>query len=43
MKLIQQNFQLKEDKMETPNTFLGTTLTQMDNIDGYQCWVMSSD
>ena len=43
MKLIQQKFKIKDDKMETPKTYLGATITTMDNVHGDQCWAMSSD
>ena len=29
--------------MTAPNTYLGATITQMDNVDGDSCWAMSSD
>ena len=32
MTLIQSKFKLKDDKMEPPNTYLGATISKMDNI-----------
>ena len=43
MKLIQAKFKIKDDKMEAPDNYLGATITRMDNVDGDQCWAMSSD
>ena len=43
MQMIQNKFKLKDDKMEPPQTYLGATITQMDNVDGDLCWAMSSD
>ena len=43
MTLIQHKFKLKDDKMEPPDSYLGATISQMDNVHGDQCWAMSSD
>ena len=43
MKLIQSKFKLKDDKMEPPDTYLGSTISKMDNAHGDSCWAMSSD
>jgi hypothetical protein len=37
MKLIQSKFKLKDDKMEPPHTYLGATITTMDNAHGDPC------
>ena len=29
--------------MEPPTTYLGATISTMDNVHGGQCWAMSSD
>ena len=34
MKLIQNKFKLKDDKMEPPDNYLGATISTMDNIHG---------
>ena len=43
MNLIKAKFKLKNDQMEPPETYLGATLSKLDNIDGDSCWAMSSD
>jgi len=43
MKLIQAKFKLKNNAMDPPETYLGATLSQFDNMDGDLCWAMSSD
>jgi hypothetical protein len=43
MKLIQSKFKLKDDKMEPPDTYLGATISKMDNAHGDPCWAMSSN
>ena len=43
MNLIKSKFKIKDDKMEPPETYLGATITKMDNVDGDSCWAMSSD
>ena len=43
LKGVQLKFKLKEDKMETPEVYLGAGMTQMENIDGDLCWAMSSE
>ena len=43
MKYIQSKFKLKMDKIEEPDMYLGTDLPNMTNVDGKECWFMSSD
>ena len=43
MKLIQSKFKIKDDKMEPPDTYLGATISKIDNVHGDECWAMSSD
>ena len=43
LKQIQAKFKLKDDKMDPPDTYLGGDLSKMDNIQGEECWAMSSD
>ena len=38
MKLIQNKFKLKNDKMDPPKTYLGATLSKIDNTGGDGCW-----
>ena len=40
---IKSKFKLKGDKTEQPDYYLGADLSLMDNVDGDQCWSMSSD
>ena len=42
LKAIQTIFKLKDDRIEPPDMYLGTTLSIMDD-DGIQGWCMSSD
>jgi hypothetical protein len=43
MKLIQAKFKLKNDVMDPPETYIGATLSKLNNTEGDQCWAMSSD
>ena len=43
MKSIQTKFRLKDDKFETPENYLGATISQLDNEQGDLCWAMSSN
>ena len=43
LKQIATKFKLKEDKMDEPDIYLGASLSKMDNVDGDECWAMSSD
>ena len=43
MKGIQCKFKLKDDKIEDPKMYLGADLSKMLNVDGDECWSMSSD
>ena len=40
---IQEDFKLKDDKMEEPDTYLGGELSKIANTDGQMCWSMSAD
>ena len=43
LKQIQAKFKLKDDKMDPPETYLGGDLSIIDNVNGEECWAMSSD
>ena len=43
MKGIQAKFKLKGDKLKEPDMYLDTYLSNMTNIDGQECWGISSD
>jgi hypothetical protein len=43
MKRIQDDFKLKEDKMESPYVYLGATIARMTLADGKTCWTMSPE
>jgi hypothetical protein len=43
MKRIQDDFKIKEDKMESPNVYLGATIAKMTLADGEACWTMSPE
>ena len=40
---IKRKFTLKGDKVEIPDSYLGASLSMIDNVHGDQCWAMSSD
>ena len=40
MKSIQENFKLKNDKIEPPDVYLGSTLAKMNLESGKYCWTM---
>ena len=40
MKGIQDNFKLKGYKIEEPDMYLGAELSNMNNVDGQECWAM---
>ena len=42
MKEIQRTFQLKDDKIDEPEDYLGATLEKMILSDCSECWSMSS-
>ena len=42
-KRIQQDFKLKDDKIEPPDVYLGATLAKMTLDDGKTCWTMSPE
>ena len=42
MKGIQSTFKLKDDKIDEPEDYLGTTLENMILSEGSECWSMSS-
>ena len=43
MKGIQEKFKLKWYKIENLDMYLGAELSKMANVDGQECWAMSSD
>ena len=43
IKGIQSKFKLKGDKIEEPDMYLDTELSNITNVDGQECWYMSSD
>ena len=43
MKGIQRTFKLKDDKIDEPEDYLGTTLEKMILSDVSECWSMSSE
>ena len=43
MDAIQNKFTLKGGKAEKPETYLGGSLSLMENEDGQHCWALSSD
>jgi hypothetical protein len=40
MKRIQDNFKLKDDKMEPPDVCLGASVSKMNLASGKTCWTM---
>jgi hypothetical protein len=40
-KRIQDDFKLKDDKMEPPDVYLGATIAKMTLAQGKTCWTMS--
>ncbi len=40
---IQDQFKLKDDKIEEPENYLGAVLAKMTMSDGSECWTMSSE
>jgi hypothetical protein len=40
---IQDQFKLKDDKIEEPENYLGAVLAKMTMNDGSECWTMSSE
>ena len=40
---IAAKFKLKDDKMDEPDMYLGGSLSKIDNVEGHECWAMSSD
>ena len=43
MNLIQAKFKLKNDTMDPPETYLGATLSQFDNMEGDLSCAIPSD
>ena len=43
MKDIQQKFKIKEDKIESPDMYLGAGLMNMNNKTNKECWEIQSD
>ncbi len=43
MKRIQEDFKLKDDKIEEPDVYLGATLSKMKLENGKYCWTMSPE
>jgi hypothetical protein len=43
MKRIQDNFKVKEDKIEPPDVCHGATIAKMALADGKTCWTMSPE
>ena len=43
MKGIQDNFKIKNDKIEEPSMYLGAEISKMHNETNKECWAMSSD
>ncbi len=43
VKRIQEDFKLKDDKIEPPDVCLGATLDKMELADGKTCWTMSPE
>ena len=43
MKVIQAKFELKWGKKEEPDMYLGAEFSKMTNVDGQDCWDISSD
>ena len=43
MKGIQAKFKLKGYKIEEPDMYLGADFSKMTNVNGQECWDMSSD
>ena len=43
MKGITAKFKLKGDKIEEPDMYLGEELPKTKNVDGQDCWYISSD
>jgi hypothetical protein len=43
MKRIQEDFKLKDDKIEPPDVYLGATLAKMTLDSGETCWTMSPE
>jgi hypothetical protein len=43
MKRIQNDFKLKDDKMEPPDVYLGATIAKMTLADSKTCWTMSPE
>jgi hypothetical protein len=41
MKRIQDDFKLKDDKMEPPDVYLGASISKMNIASGKTCWTMS--
>jgi hypothetical protein len=43
MKRIQDDFKLKDDKMEPPDVYLGASISKMNLASGKTCWTMSPE
>ena len=43
MEGTQNQFKLKDDKIDPPDMYLGTGLTKIYNESNLECWAMSSD
>ena len=43
MKGIQDDFKMKDDKVEEPKYYLGATVSNIRNEDGVECWSMDSE
>ena len=43
MKRIQEDFKLKDDKIDPPDMYLGATLSKMTLANGKTCWTMSAE
>jgi hypothetical protein len=40
---MEDDFKLKDDKIEPPNVYCGATLAKMTLVDGKTCWIMSPE
>ncbi len=43
MRRIQEDFKLKDDKIEEPDVYLGATIAKMSLDNGKMCWTMSPE
>ena len=43
IKGIKEVFNLKDDKAEVPNMYLGASIQKVETVDGTECWMMSAE